>query len=206
MSGRCIAGKIVNGNRYSDWLRPVSSRQDGEVSEEERRYENGSDPRVLDIIDIPLLKPVPSGFQTENYLLDDKYYWSSKGRKSWHDIAAAVDVIKGPLWWNGDSSYNGINDRVPASEYKKLSSSLLLIRPEGLKIHVGQGYNKREVRASFSYSTNDYKLKVTDPIAERLYLSGPDGSNGVSDADLCISLGEPFNGFTYKLVAALVTP
>ena len=38
-----------------------------EVSEEERRYEDGGDPRVLDVIDVPLLKHRPHACQVENW-------------------------------------------------------------------------------------------------------------------------------------------
>ena len=53
----------------------MSNRSGREVSEYERSYKDGSDPRVLDIISIPVLKPRPEGWQTENWLLDPEYYW-----------------------------------------------------------------------------------------------------------------------------------
>lgn len=51
ISGRCIAGKIISSNK---WMRSVSSRENEEISEEERRYENGQMPKLLDIIKIPV--------------------------------------------------------------------------------------------------------------------------------------------------------
>ena len=52
MSGRCIAGKEVLNGHYSQWIRPVSHRDTGEISEEEQRFEDGDSPQVLDIISI----------------------------------------------------------------------------------------------------------------------------------------------------------
>ena len=64
-SGRCIAGKIIDSNK---WIRPVSSRESEEISEEERRYKDGQMPKLLDIISIPVKFRKPTLHQKENYL------------------------------------------------------------------------------------------------------------------------------------------
>jgi hypothetical protein len=69
-SGRCIAGIEVADQQRKGWIRPVSDRPNQAVSEYERQYEDGSDPTVLDIIDVPLLRHTPHTFQRENWLLD----------------------------------------------------------------------------------------------------------------------------------------
>src|ERR1035438_2085128 len=58
-SGRCVAGKEVLADGYGKWIRPVSARPSAEISEEERRYENGVLARVLDIIRIPIIGATP---------------------------------------------------------------------------------------------------------------------------------------------------
>src|SRR5207244_2489296 len=102
----------TNG-RFGDWIRPVSARENGELSEEDRRFENGRDPRVLDIIRIPLLEPKPHAFQVENHLIDTNYYWTLEGTVSWEQALAASESTGRALWANASSSYNGIRDRVP---------------------------------------------------------------------------------------------
>jgi len=92
MSGRCIAGREVpDGATIGPWIRPVSEREHAEISEKERRFENGQFPAVLDIVRIPMKKPLPLAFQTENHLIDDAYYWTPVRTVSWAEARKAVD-------------------------------------------------------------------------------------------------------------------
>src|SRR5437868_5121823 len=79
--GRCVAG-IVQGSQ-TEWIRPVSARPEHEVSQTERQYNDRSDPRVLDIISIPLLQPQADRYQSENWLLDPDSRWRKVGRVGW---------------------------------------------------------------------------------------------------------------------------
>ncbi len=206
--GRCIAGCEL-GRPQPTWVRPVGSRPHEEVSEEERRYENGAEPRVLDIIDIPLLGPKPNGDQRENWLLDPNQYWVKVGEYAWEDLQRLVD--NAPLWTNGNSTYNGLNDFVPLEQAMAFDTSLKLIRVQGLEINVfrpGQAFGnpKRRVQARFRHSGTFYALWVTDPFAERKYLMREDGRYQEGPAYLTVSLGEPHEGRAYKLVAAIILP
>ena len=95
---RCIAGREwINGQEAGKWVRPVSARDNQQVSFSERQYEDGSDPQVLDIIDIPLLEPCPTGYQTENWLLHSGNRWRRVSEFSAIDLHKLVDLIV-PLW------------------------------------------------------------------------------------------------------------
>ena len=89
--GRCIAGReILEDGLPGAWIRPISDREEGGVSEYERQYEDGSEPQILDVIDIPLREPRPETYQQENWLLDPDYYWTRVGRWAPKDLAPTV--------------------------------------------------------------------------------------------------------------------
>ncbi|MDD5468010.1 MAG: hypothetical protein PHS96_09390 [Anaerolineales bacterium] len=133
-SGRCIAGLEANSTGFGAWVRPVSNRETQEISEEERRYKDGTDPKLLDVIKIKMIRPVPHLHQQENHLIDDGYYWMKKGIISWDGLLNAVEDPAGPLWINGYSSMYGQNDRIPDDLLNRLNRSLYLVRPDKLKL------------------------------------------------------------------------
>jgi hypothetical protein len=47
---------------------------------------------------------------------------------------------------------------------------------------------------------------VTDPKVTGELLKGEDGETEIKEALLCVSLGEAFHGYAYKLVAAIIAP
>src|SRR5262249_42567027 len=90
-SGRCVAGKEHTPGGLGAWIRPVSDRPTEEVSYYERQYEDGSDPLVLDIMEVPLKHPCPRSHQSENWLLEPSQYWRRVGRATWDDLDALAD-------------------------------------------------------------------------------------------------------------------
>lgn len=47
---------------------------------------------------------------------------------------------------------------------------------------------------------------MTDPLVERKYLAGSNGEYPIGECFVTVSLGESYEGYCYKLVAALITP
>lgn len=209
LSGRCIAGKeILDNGQIGGWIRPVSDRAAEEVSEWERQYEDGSDPRVLDVLDVPLLNPKAKDYQRENWLLDPDQYWKKVSNVTPEQLAQFIDQ-SAPLWINGHSSNLGFNDRIPVSLANSLDNSLRLIRVASVELAVstpGQAYgnNRRSVQGRFRFDGTHYWLRVTDPIIERQYLQYPEGTYPVGDCFVTVSIGEPFRGDSYKLIAAII--
>ena len=195
-------------DKPAGWIRPVSTREHQEVCEYERQYQDGSDPRVLDIIDIPLLEHQPADYQQENWILDPQYYWIRVGAFDWGDLHKIAET-EGILWRNGNSTLSGINDRIPIEQASAETSSLKLVHVERLRLQVfapGQafGNSKRRVQAHFQYAGREYGLWITDPRIEREYLAQEDGDYQFGECYLTVSLGEPYDNYCYKLVAAVL--
>ena len=210
LHGRCVAGREWIDGRAGRWIRPVSNREYQEVSEYERQYEDGSDPRVLDVIDVPVLEPASCrDYQTENWLLDPGYYWEKAGRLSWFDLPVLADPVA-PLWLDGHSTYHGLNDKIPLELADSVRDSLKLVRVDTLQLAVFKpgeafGNTKRRVQGRFMHAGRSYFLWVTDPVYERRYLAKLDGDYRIGECFLTVSLGESYGGAIYKLIAAVIT-
>lgn len=114
-----------------------------------------------------------------------------------------------PLWLDGHHTYNGLNDKVPIALADSVTASLRLLRAHRLRVDVitpGEafGNNKRRVQGRFQHAGRDYALWITDPGFERAYLARSNGTYGIGDCYLTISLGEPYQDACYKLIAAVI--
>lgn len=208
LSGRCIAGKVTAGQSIGSWVRPIGITQSHEITERDREYQNGETAQKLDVIDITFTEPQAPNFQCENHVIDNTVYWEKLGVI---DVAALAGLVDAPnaLWENGYHSTSGRNDRVPEASLTAPRQTLFLIRPQNVRIIVDVegaafGNPKRSVRASFTYNGGVYAFKVTDPAVEQFYKAQPDGEYVANNMNyFTISLGETFNGYAYKLVAAV---
>ena len=208
--GRCVAGKeLLADGRVGGWIRPVSSRENEEVAEGERCYADGEDPRVLDIIDVPLLNPRPKTYQRENWLLNPGLRWTKTGRALWNDLHPMADRDE-PLWVNGHSTLAGQNDRVPMDDTDAIDNSLRLIRVDALTVTVSEPAHPSAefpvLRGYFRYNGDDYGLRITDAESESGSVNLEYADYNVGERYLVISLGEPFEEYAYKLIATIIKP
>ncbi|MEU5402772.1 hypothetical protein ABZ348_26130 [Streptomyces sp. NPDC005963] len=201
--GRCVAGIEVSSN---SWIRPVSGRPGHEVSATERQYLSGVEPHLLDIVSMRLIEPKPIEFHRENWLVDSTVRWRKEGQIGWDDLCL-LEESSIRLWRNGYHTKAGNNDRVPADQEGTVMESLKLIRVDGATIHVDQPWSndaRPTVRAHFHHAGSFYSLKVTDPVCEERFRGRGIGRYSLSDSFLTISLSEEFEGYLYKLVAAVI--
>ena len=209
--GRCVAGKeLLPDGRPGAWIRPVSSLPHGGVSEDERCYEDGREPRVLDVIDVPVIGPHPRDYRQENWRLDPKSRWTKVERIQWNALPQWADAGE-DLWIVGHSSSEGQNDRIPLHDANSLRSSLRLIEVRSLQITVSEPTKPSNpipaLRAAFHYNGHDYSLRITDPESESGAVKMGYGNYDVDGQRfLTISMGRPFEGYIYKLIAAIIKP
>lgn len=207
-NGRCIAGREVVGNEYGGWIRPVSARPTAEVSFSEYKYENNASPRLLDIIDVPLLNADPRHHQTENYIIESSGRWVKRGELPWGALAQLRDQ-PASLWINSDHTNAGCYDCISQAEAATVHDSLVLIKPENFIVEVGRNYwsAKKSYRGKFEYNGTHHNLSVTDPVARDAFATKQDGDYPLNDVFLCVSLTEPYehDDRCHKLVAAIIS-
>jgi hypothetical protein len=207
--GRCVAGiELLEDGLHGGWIRPVSNRPTAELSTNDYRYQDGTSPKLLDIIDIPLLESAPRGHQTENHVIDARYFWQKSGTLPWDELKTLKDRPPS-LWPNVGHTSAGLYDCVDAAEAAKLTGSLLLVRTDDFVLEVGTNYftGKQAFRGKFSYKGTNHNFSVTDPAARTAFGSKGQGDYPIGKTYLCLSLTEPFDkdGRCHKLVAGILS-
>ena len=204
--GSCVAGKEWQNGLFGPWVRPVSHRPGQELSFMEQFCQHHDRPLPLDILTVPCLGAEPLPHQAENYRIDNKSRWIHHAKISWAHIKQGLDQPE-TLWALGESSYGKIHDRISVKQ-PCTGVSLYLIATEQITLSVAPRSRypnaKRMMVGHFNYRAHDYVLDVTDPVMEGLYLSRPDGRYTISAPLLCISLGHAWEGYYYKLIAAIL--
>jgi len=203
--GRCIAGKDESDKK--SWIRPIGDGEEDGIDNQQSRYSDGKPAQVLDIIEIPILKPYPKQHQKENFLVDSQKKWIKKGEVKRQNLKSLLDNPPS-LWHDLTSSTNGTNDRIPASKADTISSSLYLIEAQ-CKIIVrieGKEFNnpEKKVRCSFNYKNTDFLLKVTDPKVKQEYEIKPEKEYDLGQKYICVSLGLDYKGYLYLLAATII--
>jgi Dual OB-containing domain len=206
--GRCIAGREITETGIGPWIRPVSNSASAELRIDECSYSDGTVPKLLDLIDVPLLRPVPHNHQSENHLIDSSRKWTRAGRLPFAKIREMAEM-PWTLWTNSGSTSIGYLNCVNARDAAKHASSLYLLWVTNLDVEVA--LNSRRERCClgiFTLGQHQYRLNITDPVAlRRLESLGFGEHDFLSDIEilLCISFTEPYvDRRCHKLIAAII--
>jgi hypothetical protein len=197
--GWCVAGKIAHGASRGGWVRPVGANPGMGLSTAGIVLRAcGRIAAPLDIADLPLGAHQPYLHQSENVCVADGAWQLAEGNGS----GLALDLLDHPATLWGSSPW-GANDRLPADAALEQPGSLLLVRVAGLRLDCRVYPWGKKLRGRFAYRGSHYDLAVTDPGASALI---PPGVSGIvlPDALLTLSLGLPYDGFCFKLIAAIM--
>lgn len=202
--GRCVAGKEWDGRSFGGWIRPVTPGDDSAITNDQRKYANNYIAVVLDYVQADFTGPDGRGFQAENHFISQPSQWKCV-RKAQKAILTTLVDTPATLWTNTcPDSLNGKNDRIADGKLTQQVNSLYLIKIMEITVHVEEVAGKKpKVRGEFVYNGVTYKFKITDPKFEQKYEEHKTGVYNAKIDYLTVSLGEIFEGYAYKLIAAV---
>ena len=217
--GVCIAGREIlsddDGYELGDWIRPISEHGEGELAPGECLLSTGKAPRVLDFVEVPLIRKMNDPLQPENWLIDTSSKWKLLNASYEKPAATLLKEKPTDLWVEPDGRIH----RVSAEflQGKRLKASLRIIHVPNIQARFEwnewDGRFKQRRRALFSYNGTRYELNITDPEFSERYRSNfpakgePACTFTVAPSGgcyLCVSLAPEFNGFHYKVVATII--
>lgn len=203
--GRCVAGVCLDDGV---WIRLRGAAPDGSLNASESVLDDGSEPRLLDLIEVELHYAIPTDAHPEDWQIAPvgwRLLQRPASTAQLQKVTAAAD--------KGTTILRGASDRMPVEEIqsKPLQSSLVLVCPSEINWWIRGEGDKRKNRSLFRRHNITYDLAVTDPRwLERLNLMPagiyPHSTFAEPDSEtwLTVSLSEAFHGWHYKLVAAVL--
>ncbi len=212
--GRCLAGREIHamGGRLvaGPWVRPLGDGPEGSLEYTVRRYDDGREASVLDVVRFRCTPLPAQPHQAENVRLAPGQSLVKVGTIQPQLAIRTCLQQPGHLWLPEDMCPVR-NDRIPAAwlNEQPIRNSLYLIRPmDAYLLRTVSRSGQPQLRCIFTHNTLRYSLVVTDPRVKSAYLPQPEGRYplpGSHDNVLCLSLGGELNGYHYKLVATILS-
>jgi hypothetical protein len=202
--GRCIAGVSVDDGA---WIRLRGKAPDGALCACEYALDDGSEPRLLDLIEVDLHYALPTSSHPEDWQIAPTRWRLVERPASERHLQKIAATANRSTTLLGDHC-----DRIADWEPKRnpLKSSLLLVCPSEIHWWI-RDQGRRKNRALFKRNDITYDFAVTDPrwldqlnlLPAGLY---PHSTfvNATTETWLTISLSEAYVGFHYKLVAGVI--
>jgi putative nucleic acid modification protein with dual OB domain len=199
--GRCVAGieldnnnipKIKNGN--PKWIRPICDTLHGEIPTDLVAQLD-----LLDVIELDTTdSPEERNYQSENI------YFSENSIK-------VVDRFNSEnlnqLLDNRRLIFDSRGKAMSEEFIDTLSYSLMFIKTDEFQL-VSKSFDdhskKPQARMLFCYHGNEYDFPITDPVFLHRYKVNRNFINQYNEANLCVSVGIPWNNRHYKLVAGII--
>ena len=202
--GRCIAGIEITFNaegkptivRHPDgrpcWIRPISNESDGAIPNE-----IAQDIKLFSVIKLKDAIPIA----TKPHVEDTQY--SQMEWQQGHFILNE-DLLKLCLDKKHQNIFYFQGKAIRAEMVGRLDYSLMFIHPENPQAYIDENREKSKYRMKFNYFGSSYDFPITDPVFLEEFKKDPDRYLQLPDLYLTLSLGLEFEGFHYKLIAAVV--
>jgi hypothetical protein len=195
----CVAGKDII---TKEWIRPVGDENGCELQDEQTKYKNKYGKyfaKPLQKMKIKFVKKSPLLNQPENYIISDKI-WEQKYTLDPKEI---INYIDNPtnLWIDNTCNNDRINYHLIENGTINIEQSLYLIQVKKIHIYWKDRSNfeqNPQRKGIFEYNQVTYDLPLTDPNFSEFE------EQDLENKFLCISLGEEFNGYCYKLIASIL--
>lgn len=210
--GFCVAGKeilIIDSHikKVFNWFRPVGVTADA--------IPCGDFPFLIgDVVSCEVESAKLELTQSENFILCNDAKWEKIGHISTRNVEKTCQLFEDrpdSLWGFGDSSRNGINDKISEVSASQYNASLYFVKAKNPIVYKrDQSYfpeeTKAKIRLKFYYNNINYDLIVTDPsFTENYWNTLSVGEEMIlDDFYITVSLAKPYKGYCYKLVAGHV--
>lgn len=202
--GKCIAGiRLDTGG----WVRPIADTKHHELHTTHYMTKDGHDPELLDVIQIYVTELKPESHQPENWRLSSNSWELLAKDLTERSILAINSAIE-----RTSTIFGTTNNKIEKSNLveSNASKSLSLLVPD--QVEFCRYEEGDQQRAEFLLGDEQYDLPVTDPkweekIKNQSFKRMPGSAYTDDDEKLLftISLGEPYDGYCYKLIAAVFT-
>lgn len=204
--GRCLAGielttndkgkpVIVNNpDGRPHWIRPISDEKDGVIPNDIAK-----DIKLFSVI--KLTDAVSCG--QKPHVEDTKYshlkYYNGRFRNNEELLKLCLDRKHQNLFYSQGKA-------ISIERAQQLDYSLMFIHPDNVEAYIDEEREKSKYRMKFNYYGSSYDFSITDPVFLEEFKKDPDRFSQLKDVYLTLSLGLDFEGFHYKLVAAVIMP
>ena len=196
--GRCVAGIELDANHHPvfhnglpKWVRPVCPTDHGEIP-----IQHAIAFDLLDILEMNVTGSKAAGYQSENVSFDPPFV--KVGTFKMNGLAFLSD--------KRNTLFGNYGKAISVESISELDHSLALLHTRQLhtEFRSTEGRrNKPQLRAGFEHHGTYYDLPITDPIFRERLLDNPHELDDREDIYLCVSIGIPWEGWHYKLVAGV---
>lgn len=185
---------VHNADGRPRWIRPISNEADGIIPNEIAK----------DIQLFSVIKLFDAVSCAENPHVEDIKYSSMKcynGR-----FRNNEELLKLCLDQKHQNLFYSQGKAISVEAVGQLDYSLMFIHPDNPSAYVDENREKSKYRLKFDYYGSSYDFPITDPVFLEKFRNAPSHFERLDNVYLTLSLGLEFEGFHYKLVAAVIMP